>query len=426
MKRKQFFYLLAASAMLFVGCGDSGSGANIDGSTKVSVKDGIFVDERDGNEYHVQAFGSDVWFVDNLRYADSSAMPNLKGNVWCPDDESSNCKKFGMLYSWTAARNIKPDYLKELYESTVWNVQGVCPDGWRIPTHEDWDYLRKVVKKLYPSLNVGDVVKSAEGWVDTAGAELKFDDRMGFNGEPTGRRNKEGGFLHSGSFAFFWTSQEINKATAVGWTLRNDNAVLDSGTYYKEHGMSVRCVATLPEEIEWSGDDEARTTRARVYDSVLVGDEYYKVIDIGGARWMAENLNIETESSRCYNDEKENCEKFGRLYPYSEIETACPEGWHLPDANEWRSLIYQVNGNMYALSAKDVWDDDVGTDEAGVSLLPGGTIDNGSFSDLGNGAYYWIANQSSPMCLRFYYYTPQSSMIDFKATSSAAIRCVED
>lgn len=429
MKCEKVFCALAVSAMFFVGCGDSGSNA-VDGAPKINVKDGVFVDERDGNKYHVQTFGSDVWFVDNLRYADSSAMPNLKGNVWCPDDEAANCKKFGALYSWTATMDIESDYLKEVYGLKIHNVQGICPDGWRVPTNDDWYYLLKVVEKMYPGEMAGGILKSAEGWVDTAGVEQVFPDNMAFNGQPAGRRNKEGGFLQSGAFSFFWTSAEIDKATASGWTLRNDNAVLDSGHYYKEHGMSVRCIALYPEKIEWSGDDDASRTRPRAYDSVDVDGTVYKVLNVNGLRWMAENLNIETEKSRCYNDEKKNCEKYGRLYTFEEAKTVCPEGWHLSTGTEWDQLMTAVGGDIFALSAKGVWDEDAGTDEIGFASLPGGTIDNGSFSDLGNGAYYWIYSPASPdqaMCLRYYYYSASTLERTVRnAAAGASVRCVED
>lgn len=427
MKKEQVFYALVASVMFLMGCSDSGFKAEDDADpVKVSVKDGVFTDERDGNKYRVQTFGSDVWLVDNLRYVDSSAALSLKGNVWCPDDEEANCKKYGPLYSWTAVRNISADYLKDTYGRPVMSVQGICPNGWRVPTNADWLYLRAVVQKQYPDVGVGDVVKSAEGWVDTAGVEQTFPDNMAFNAEPAGRRNKEGGFLQSGSFAFFWTAEENDKATAYGWALRNDNAVLDSGHFYKEHGMSLRCIASFPDKIEWSGNDEASRTRPVPYDTLEIDGLLYRTLKIAGIRWMVDNLNFETKKSRCYKDQEENCEKYGRLYLYDEIGTVCPEGWHLPNMNEWNTLLAEVGGDMYALSAKDVWEDGVGTDDLGISLLPGGTLDNGSFSDLGNAAYYWVGGQSLPTCLRYYSYSPKSQMATLETSSGASVRCVED
>ena len=427
MLAKKSFFMLAAFAALFVACEDSGSSAP-NGSVTVKVKDGYFTDSRDGNKYRVQTMGSDVWFAENLRYADSSAMPNLKGNMWCPDGEASKCKKFGPLYSWTAAMDVDSDYLKKKYGEATSLWQGVCPDGWRVPTNYDWVYLYKVVNKRDLGVGIGESIKSAEGWVDVDGEPEVHSDRFAFSGMPAGRRNKEGGFLESGAFAFFWTASEIDMATASGWTLRNDNAVLDSGNYYKEHGMSVRCIALNPGEIEWSGD-EGRKTFPLMYDSVKVGDRYYRTLTVAGNVWMADNLDVETENSRCYADKEENCKKYGRLYTFEEAKQACPEGWHLANSYDWNKLLSAAENDITAISAKDVWEDDIGTDALGFSSVPGGTFDNGSFSDLGNGAYYWVAMDGSNdgRCLRYYYYSSETlEYTPVKEKSGAAVRCVKD
>ena len=415
---------------MFMACDDSSSSPGPDGeSVTVKVKDGYFVDSRDGSKYRVQTMGSDVWFAENLHYADSSATPNLKGNMWCPDDESSKCKKFGPLYSWTAIRDIEPEYLKDVYSKNTFNLKGICPDGWRLPTNDDWVYLHKIVNKTNSEVGVGESLKSAEDWVGVDGEEQVHADRFAFSGMPAGRRNKEGGFLESGAFAFFWTATEIDKATSYGWTLRNDNDVLDSGKYYKEHGMSVRCIAEYPDKIEWSGD-EGRETYPLKYDSVKVGDRYYKTVYVAGNTWMAENLNVETENSRCYADKDENCEKYGRLYQSADVKTVCPDGWHLSTSNEWTLLLNLAENDIGAISAKDVWEDDIGTDAFGFASLPGGTFDNGSFSDLGNAAYYWVdysGNLADIRALRYYYYASSTlEYVPLGEKNGAAVRCVKN
>ena len=123
----------------------------------------------------------------------------------------------------------------------------------------------------------------------------------------------------------------------------------------------------------------------------------YKTVKIGGQWWMAENLNFETDSSFCYNDEESNCTKYGRLYrwaaavgksesecgyghtcslPSGNIQGVCPSGWHLPSLTEWDSLIDAVGGVSISgevLKSTSGWNDSGnGTDVFGFSALPAG------------------------------------------------------
>jgi len=73
---------------------------------------------------------------------------------------------------------------------------------------------------------------------------------------------------------------------------------------------------------------------------------------------MVENLNYAGADSSdsnyvyCYDDEKSNCDRYGRLYGnlYAEgnVEAICPEGWHVPSVDEWKILIENVGGSGFA------------------------------------------------------------------------------
>jgi len=64
----------------------------------------------------------------------------------------------------------------------------------------------------------------------------------------------------------------------------------------------------------------------------------YKTAKIGEQVWLAENLNYAAQNAKCYEDEPENCTKYGRMYDWQTAMTACPSGWHLPSQEELRTF----------------------------------------------------------------------------------------
>jgi uncharacterized protein (TIGR02145 family) len=105
---------------------------------------------------------------------------------------------------------------------------------------------------------------------------------------------------------------------------------------------------------------------------------------------MAENLNIKTDGSWCYDNDESNCDKYGRLYNWNAAKTACPAGWHLPSREEWGNLAKAAGGTgEYGtggkagkkLKAKSGWDNKGnGTDDYGFSVLLGGGCYGGNIA----------------------------------------------
>ena len=152
----------------------------------------------------------------------------------------------------------------------------------------------------------------------------------------------------------------------------------------------------------------------------------YKTVRIGNQVWMAENLNYAAEGSRCYGDDKKNCEKYGRLYNWDiALDTTsegcgvnfnrctlksdfyprqgvCPDGWHLPDLGEWDDLIEytddDVDGETFGFSLQSYyWDDDwekqYGTDKFGFNAKPAGMFDGEKYVGLDSAAIFWTSSK---------------------------------
>ena len=108
---------------------------------KKAFKYGTFTDARDGETYQTVKIGDQVWMAENLRFkAEGSFAPN---------NEESNVKKFGRLYTWTSALDIPADFVNEspakdlaMYEKMKdKNFQGIAPEGWHIPSNKEWEQL---------------------------------------------------------------------------------------------------------------------------------------------------------------------------------------------------------------------------------------------------------------------------------------------
>ncbi|MDY6263766.1 MAG: fibrobacter succinogenes major paralogous domain-containing protein, partial [Fibrobacter sp.] len=209
---------------------------------------GTMTDSRDGQVYRTTTIGDQVWMAENLNYADSIATPSLLGKSWCFDNEEKKCNIAGRFYTWAAAidsvkfatdENNPRNCGKGRKCNLSGTVQGICPNGWHLPSDGEFATLLKSVSK-YGTLDAGYILKASPGgWINAKSQSLT--DKFGFSALPVGDRSA-GGDFSAGSFAFFWTTQEYDKDDVKTFELYSRSNAADWWDGHKYCAYSVRCV----------------------------------------------------------------------------------------------------------------------------------------------------------------------------------------
>ena len=92
--------------------------------------------------------------------------------------------------------------------------------------------------------------------------------------------------------------------------------------------------------------------------------------------------------------------RLGKLYNWYAItdpRNIAPNGWHVPNNEEWDLLINNLGGAVIAekkIKNSFGWEDEDGTNESGFIGLPSGQIDrNGDFGFLGQLGLWWSKSE---------------------------------
>jgi len=184
--------------------------------------------DADGNMYPTVQIGEQCWFGENMRVgttitstetnrAHSDLSDNGIFEKYLMDNDESNLAKYGGLYDWDEMM----DY------SNNEGAQGICPEGWHIPSLEEWDELDHFYKDR------------------AAGGHLKEGGDSGFEGKLAGDRHSYGFFVSKGSSGFFWASSTYTYDGAdEGWIreLCACTNAMDRIHFNKKTGASVRCI----------------------------------------------------------------------------------------------------------------------------------------------------------------------------------------
>ena len=107
---------------------------------------GELKDKRDGKVYKTITFQGREWMAENLNYDTP-----MKNGDFCFNEVKENCEIYGRYYTWAAAMDsVNTGCGMGTTCSVGDTVQGICPDGWRLPVSED---LRVFEENYYYNLS---------------------------------------------------------------------------------------------------------------------------------------------------------------------------------------------------------------------------------------------------------------------------------
>lgn len=210
------------------------------------LDDKQFCDERNGKVYRFTVIGGMTWMAQNLDYRvpNSFCQDSLRDDsLYCVDEQVAGEKyePIGRYYPWSVAM-ARPETecgFEHKCLGLTYPHQGVCPDGWHLPSEDEWEALIEVIGE-----------NTIDYWDQTV-KYVSATNPFGFSMVPTGIIEVEfknyvfsrfrDGVIHPTS-ADTWTSTEENDYRAfLHYLYPNDK--IQILTYNKSaFARTVRCV----------------------------------------------------------------------------------------------------------------------------------------------------------------------------------------
>jgi uncharacterized protein (TIGR02145 family) len=201
----------------------------------------IMEDPRDTQSYKVITIGDQVWMAENLNVGKKiSPIQRSTDNdlieKYCYNNNSSNCNLMGGLYTWKEAMQYSKSPVKK-DES----VQGICPDGWHIPTEKEW---QRLAENLGGEMMAGNKMKNLRYW-EQPNVKNKNQVQLnitGFAALPAGRIDVSGESHFKGTSTSFWSASKTDADKAWHRTITARGAGLYKDASFTKQKYSVRCI----------------------------------------------------------------------------------------------------------------------------------------------------------------------------------------
>ena len=408
---------------------------------------GTMTDPRDGKVYRTVVVNGLTWLAENLNFYDTTDYPLLKEKSRCYDDDEKNCELLGRLYARDAAMNDSRCSFGGWCELDSEPVQGICPEGWHIPTKTEIDGLISFVGED----NARDIM-SAKGWNDNVSPGrdlygLSFAGEGDLSGTSFGARGEYGHtWVYIASSAQYYLVVQgaentlllhdfSDRVVYVATRCIKDNGIVPSSSSIKSSSsVSSSSVSSSSVSSSSVSSSSAKSSSSSVISSaskenffnpdVAYGTlkdsrdgQVYKTVEINGITWMAENLNFAGDTdwplpksySYCYGGLAANCELYGRLYDRAAAMNSttcgygkscslydgfnrgvCPDGWHIPSEEEVDDLMDFTFGDRKTLRSAAGWvDTESNVNGSGFSLVGSGVRADKNYVNQGRFAALW-------------------------------------
>jgi uncharacterized protein (TIGR02145 family) len=226
------------------------------------------MDQRDFTYYGIVKIGTQLWMQENLNIGFMKSVNNVSTDSsyndrffekYCYENNLINCDIYGGFYQWAEMMQYNPPDT-----GLIGTTQGVCMDGWHLPTFKEWEtlfYFLGGYMNFYLAgyFGVGDKLKesgSSHWIVPNSGAT----NESGFSALPGGglatfsefdSYHDRWSFWGLGSAGFWMSttrnlgiqifhSDDSHVADVKQWTL----TIINTGD--KPYAGSVRCIKDPP------------------------------------------------------------------------------------------------------------------------------------------------------------------------------------
>lgn len=189
----------------------------------------------DGNTYYTVMIGNQTWMAENLKvthYQNGDLIEHVTDNqqwserttgAYCAyQNEPENVNSYGLLYNWYAINDERK----------------IAPEGWRVPTTEDYQILSDY---LGSDTESGAKIKEV-GTTHWKSPNAGADNASGLTALPGGIRYDDGSFNNKTWNCYFWTATQKTDNRSWYRVLYSDNTNLDLEYTSYKFGLSIRCI----------------------------------------------------------------------------------------------------------------------------------------------------------------------------------------